>query len=357
MTIYYITFISIVSFSFLAQKFQTQGILKRKTYARTQSIWVWAAAAVLIFFAGFRYNVGSDWYAYYANDHQFFAENLKVDFFEPGWKIIGFIATSVVDKAGAAMFLAAFITIFLYVRTIADRSDNFVLSMIFYFLLSWHGCFNGVRQYLAAAVLFAGHRYIYERKFWKWAVIVAIASLFHVTAIVMIFWYFVATRELDTKQVVMLLAISAILYLSYDRIFDLVSALKDKEIDSESGYASNQVSIFRIIVNWAPVLFYYIFVSKDQKEHYDKELNFYMNMAFLNALLMTVSSNSAYLARVGIYTGCFVLLVWPLMLNRLNIKSRNLMTAIILLCYGAYWFYDIKSHPDLNNFRLIFENV
>ena len=37
--------------------------------------------------------------------------------------------------------------------------------MLYIFIGAWHGSFNGMRQYLAAAILFSGHRFIKERKF------------------------------------------------------------------------------------------------------------------------------------------------------------------------------------------------
>lgn len=355
MSIYYVTLFLIAIFAYIAQYYLlTKCPIEGKDQWQTKNTAVWLVAIPLVFFAGFRYQVGSDWYYYFSWTHKQFSHYLSQSFSEPGWKIIGYIATLVVDRYGSAMFLAALITILLYIRTIAKYSTNFTFSVILYFFLTWHGCFNGVRQYLAAAMLFAGHRFVYERKFWKWLLVVAIASLFHTTAFVMVFWYFVATRKLNTKQVFLLVIIGIVAFLSYDRIFDLLSFLKGKTVDPESLYASNDVNLLRIAVKWAPVIFLAFLNMNSKSKQYDSEYNFYSNMILLNAIFMTVSMRSAYLARVGIYTDCFTLLAWPLMLKKLNRKSKQIMTVILLFCYGGYWLYDITSHAELRNFQLLF---
>ena len=355
MLIYYIVLILVALFAYAAQRYGATRDQLGNVKINPNGIFVWCTAIAFAFFAGFRYQVGSDWYAYYRWTHAHFVYYLEQSWAEPGWKIIGYIATLFVDKKGAAMCAAAFVTVILFNKTIAKYSSNYLLSTVLYFLLIWHGCFNGVRQYLAAAVLFAGHRYIFDRKFWKWALVAAVASLFHSTAIIVVLMYFVANRKLDIKQVALLSLVTIVLYFSYDSIFELVGWLKDEEVDANSVYASNDVSLFRVAVLWAPVIFYGFIMLYHQAA--DEELNFYGNTILLNAMLMTAAMDSAYLARINCYTNVYIVMAWPLMLKRLNKSSRIVFGLILLACYGAYWYYDISHHADLNNFRLLFGNT
>ena len=355
MTIYYVVLILVVLFASAAQRYGATRDQLGNVKVNPNGVFVWCTALTFGFFAGFRYQVGSDWYAYYRWTHAHFVYYLEQSWAEPGWKIIGYIATSIVDKQGAAMCAAAFITVILFNRTIAKYSSNYLLSTVLFFLLTWHGCFNGVRQYLAVAVLFAGHRYIYDHKFWKWALVVAVATLCHSTASIMVLMYFVLNRKLDVKQVALLSLATVVLYFSYDTKFSFLSWLKDKEVDGNSVYASNHVSLFRVAVLWAPAIFYGFLTLYHQAA--DEELNFYGNAILLNAMLMTAAMNSAYLARVSCYTDVYTVMAWPLMLKKLNRNSRIVFGLILLVCYGAYWYYDISIHEDLNNFRLLFGNV
>ena len=252
------------------------------------------------------------------------------------------------------MFFAALVTIFLYIRTISKYSSVFPLSILLYFFLVWHGCFNGVRQYLAAAILFSGHRYLFEQQFYKWFLVVLFASMFHTTAIIMLPLYWIVDRKLNSKIFIFILTIGLILLFSYDKIYDFISFYKEKELNTEGVYISKQVSSLRILINWIPVFFYKMGVAKKQEESYNREVNFYAILTLVNAVLMTAAMKSAYLARVGIYTSCFNLLAWPMFLSYLTGKYKQFMFVFLVLFYGIYWFYDIYVHPDLNNFKLLF---
>lgn len=355
MGIYYITLVLIVFFSICAVGLQNHINTLSYNYTwKTKNVFVWCIAALLIFFAGFRYQVGSDWYAYYSLKHEDFREVLTTTFLEPGWYSLGYISTSLYNEQGVAMFFAAMVTIFLYIRTISKYSHSFLLSILLYFFLVWHGCFNGVRQYLAAAILFSGHRYLFEQKFYKWILVVLLASMFHTTAIIMFPLFWIVDRKLNTQIFIFVLVLGLVLLFSYDRIYDFISFYKEKDLNTEGVYMSKQVSSMRILINWIPVLFYKMIVARKQDEFYNREVNFYAILTLINAVLMTAAMNSAYLARVGVYTGCFNLLVWPIFLSYLTGKYKQFMFVCLVLFYGMYWFYDIYVHPDLNNFKLLF---
>lgn len=351
MLIYYITLFFVILFSLnFSRRTDCNSIQKGKQ--KTNNINIILIFSVFTFFAGFRWQVGSDWWAYYAQLNSDFVRHFANTWHEPGWYGIGYLSTLVYDHYGVAMFVAAAITIWLYIRTCAKYSPIFILSMLLFFFLVWHGCFNGVRQYLAAAVLFAGHRYILERKQWRWLVTVAIASLFHTTALLMFFWYFVATSKLNFRQVIIITACGIAAFFSYDLLFGFLGWYKGKALNMDDVYSSRSISVFRILTYWIPVLYYYFFIYTKQKQEYDFEINFYGNMILLSAVLMTAASSSAYLARIGIYTGGFLLLAWPMMIKKLDEKFRFFVTASVVFIYGVYWFYDIWVHPDLNNFQL-----
>lgn len=353
MGIYYVTLVAIIFLAICAIGVQNynSNLLCNSTW-KTRNVFVWCIAVLLIFFAGFRYQVGSDWYAYYSLKHEDFRDILATTFLEPGWYLLGYISTLLWDERGVAMFFAAFLTIFLYIRTISKYSYGFLLSIFLYFFLLWHGCFNGVRQYLAAAILFSGHRFLYEQHFYKWLLVVIVASMFHTTAIIMLPIYWLVNRKLDTRAFVFILFIGLVLFFSYDKIYDFISFYKEKELNTDGVYMSKQVNFLRIFINWIPVFFYKVIVARKQKEVYNREVNFYANLILVNAVLMTAAMKSAYLARVGIYTTGFNLLAWPILLSFLNVKYRHIMYIFLFVFYGMYWFYDIYVHPDLNNFSL-----
>lgn len=360
MKVYYITIFLVFILSTFAQ-YRQRALVPAHLGAsaeygdwKTKNLFVLVAAAVLIFTSGFRYWVGTDFGAYYYQSSvSKYIERLGVrTLYEPGTGVLAWVASLFYSGDGSLTFAAALVTISLYVRTISKYSSWFLISMLlFIFAGAWHGSFNGVRQYLAAAVLFAGHRFILDRKLGKWLAVVVIAGLFHTTAYAMVFWYFVATRKLDGKQIILVLGIALIGLFSYDRVFDLVELYKDTEMNLQNPYLISEVNRLRILVHWVPFIFF-LFTRRYLKM--TKETNFYLNMVFLDAALMTAAMNSTYFGRVGIYTGYFQLIAWPIMLKALVPRDRRVVAALMILLYGIYWYVEVSGGSALRNFRWVF---
>ncbi len=221
---------------------------------------------------------------------------------------------------------------------------------LFIFVGTWTGTFSGVRQYLAAAILFAGHRYMYDRKFWKYLLVVLAASAFHITALIMLPVYFIANKRISVKSILLILAMTIVLRLSYDYIFSLMSFIKNTEL-TEYDYMLTEVNIFRILVTLAPITLYFGSVRSVRE---DPETQFYSLLMFVNAAFMVATSNSAYLARVGIFTETFLVFAYPRLTKGYAPNIRAFLKATIVILYFFYFLHQLNVSPDLGSFRWIF---
>lgn len=314
---------------------------------------------ILISVAGLRWQVGTDYIAY-AMGYKGNIENLVdsiIKFNEPGINIISFISSLIYNDYATMFFISSILTVGLSVWTIYKYSDYFSISILLYiFAGAWNGSFNGVRQYLACAVLFAGHRYIIKREFRKYFMIVFLASTFHISALSMIVLYFVPRRQLKHKDII-LLGIFIILGLSlYDPALELVNNVlmnsNRNPLSTENSYLTQQVSILRIGVMVAPTILYLIINPKDKLRLED---NFYINMLFINASVYIITMNSAYFARFAIYTNIYIALGFPKIFKGVDKKLSLFIIYIALILYAAFWGYEIMITPDLRNFQWIFE--
>lgn len=324
---------------------------------RPTGFFVLIIAAILIFVAGFRFYVGSDFGAYYKNyDGNFdsFFQSL-IHYEEPGIRFIAWLSRLAWDDGGAVIFLAAAVTISAFIIQIYRHSKLFpVCIMLFIFIGAWHGCFNGVRQYLAAAVLIMGHRYILEKRFWLYALFVFLASLFHTTALIMILPYFLMNREINIKNMLIIIVGTIIIRYSYDTIYNLVGFYKGHEVTLNQ-YATSTVNILRIAVAFAPLIVYAVFCDK---KGLSQEETFYINGIILNAFALFATMNSTYLARASIYTEIFPVVGYGFLLCRIREKRlRNVIIAIVLICFAAYWWYSIFISSALNNFQWIWNRT
>lgn len=359
--VYYAVALAVIVFSFAAQsptKKQKQQMELEQSDGKTieirpNPILVLLLTAILIVVAGLRYDVGSDYGAYYKN----YDGSLDIlwraikGYREPGIYLIATVSRFFYDNGISVVFSAAAITIACYVLKIRRHSPMFALSMVLYlFVGAWHGCFNGVRQYLAAAMLILGHRYILERKFWLYTLFVFLASLFHISAWVMILPCFILNRRTDFKLLLLMALGSVVLLFSYDAIFDFIGFYKGQEVVMNE-YATNEVNFLRILVAYAPLIFYWLFC---QKKDLSKEESFYINGIMMNAFGLLIAMNSTYLARISIYTEMYPIIGYGFLLRRIRDKRlSNIVLGIIILLYATYWWYEVSHSSALSTFRWI----
>lgn len=170
MTVYWVTLTAVGYLIWLARAtdpvldHRPLGSLPTTTSAR---LLVGAAALVLVGVAASRWGVGTDFFGYVRNydvyKTSFFTDLQSFD--EPGIKGLAWLVSLVHDDPALFVAAASAATIGLMLWTITRYSIAVAMSyLLFVFVGSWHGSFNGVRQFLACAIILAGHRLIVDRK-------------------------------------------------------------------------------------------------------------------------------------------------------------------------------------------------
>lgn len=354
---YFVSLFLVSIFSLIAEQYKPtyeteNGKLVSGNKTRYE-LFVFLATAVLILVSGLRYDVGTD-YLSYSRAFLTRAARLKDDlksFKEPGLDFIAWISSKFSRDYALFFFIVSVITVSLNVKTIKKYSDSICLGLMFYVLTgAWHNSFNGIRQYLAAAILFAGHRYMYERKFWKYLFVVFLATCFHTTALIMLPVYFLAGRKFTWKNILLIMISVVAIRFSYDYLFDIMNFLKGHD-QSEYEYMKTEVNIMRVLVTVPPLIMAFA-TSKEIKD--EPENAFYMSMLAVNAAFMFATANSAYLARVGIYTEVYIALAFPKFLKGYNLQTQKVISLSAIALYIIYWYYEISTRSSLNHFHWIF---
>ncbi len=357
MTTYYLTILLTLIFSYLSLPtnkvaLHTSDSLKRilntKFYLRIVIL-------ILVLTTGLRYGLGSDYKSYY-HALDWYPQTLKESFInldEPGFPLLATVIKWFTDDGAVFIFVTAAFTVGSILYITYKYTDTYLFSsMLIIFIGVWHGAFNGVRQYFAAAIICLSHRFILDKKMWKYMLCVFIAFLFHSSAIVMVVPYFILRNKISIKNVFILTIGSIILLYNYEFIFSFVSTLKDDTLDLTNSYTLGQVNILRVIVGVVPAIFgLFLYLNTEKTE----EQTFYLNILVLYGLLGIVGINSPYLTRINIYLN----VLRPLAMGKLIVfKDKNLerfVKLIILVLFFAFWYYEVSKSSDLNNFMWIWE--
>ncbi|MGF2948865.1 EpsG family protein [Microbacterium alcoholitolerans] len=312
--------------------------------------------AVLAGVSALRWRVGTDYWTYeYAYDA--YVEQLpdKLSLMgEPGLRLLAWLS-NVVGTGSAGMFgLAAIITITLMVRTLWRWSPAFAFSVAILIVSGvWHGSFNGVRQYLACAILFAGHRYIIDRKPFRWFVVVLVAMLFHVSALVALLMYFVPTKRTSIPIQAAVFALGVVGMVSFTEILELIGAFVGDDGVADGIYANRSVSPLRIAFAFVPIALFWIL--RNNAAVTNANAWFYVNMLTIYAATYLASANSAYIARFAIYVAPFLALGLVSITAVPNQRERAFIRGALLCLYATFMYIQIVDTSNLSNFQWIFE--
>ena len=259
MTPYYLTFAALLFLLMLAQATQPAAHFKGDVASarRVSGFFLLCAASLLVLFAGLRYKVGTDYTGYvrnYALYKSTFVDDLR-SFNEPGIKALATATSWVWDNPTGYILLSSVVTVGLLLRTYAKYSPSVAFSFIIFALAGpWVGSFNGVRQYLACAVLVAGHRFILDRKPMRFVLVVLLAGMFHQSALAAILLYAVPRRRLGLFGLLFVVTLSLVLLNSSEAVLGLLEEVKGESLTTP--YVTSSINPLRIAVAVAPLALY-----------------------------------------------------------------------------------------------------
>lgn len=357
MLTYYVTILLVFLLMQKAQKAKEREVLlgiQNQSWKSDANLAFWTAATIMIFVSGMRYGVGADFFAYahsfYERKYEFIKCLLTLK--EPGFGLLNSIARTIYNDYIVLFTLCALVTIGLCFGQIRKYSDDFLFSaLLFIFIGTWHGSFNAVRQYLAMACVFWGHRYIFERNFLKYVFFIFLAMSFHKTALMMLPIFFIVGQKKQKIFWIALIAFACAIYFSYDRLFDIMSEIKGKA-QGETEYALRTVNFVRVLIAFAPLAVPFFYPSRKYKE---PETNFYMKLLGVNAMFMLATRESSYLARVGIYSDIFAVLAFPKIMYAIPKKAQQFFKVVALGLYAIFWYIEITGRATLCPFVWVFE--
>ena len=276
--------------------------------------------------AGIRYGVGVDYYNYnymYQNHAELtFAEYIQYDQrIELGTYILIKIA-SIFNSSQMFFILFALIIYVPVVKMIMEREnkeDTFFLT--WFFLLSHFSTgMNIMRQVAAASILLYSLKYVLDRKFKKFILMVALASLFHVSAIIMLPIYFIWKREnkfnmyqFKSWAVIVAYCIVAIC------LPVILQLLGGRFADYSTGEIQGRNLSILLSCMWLAI---FLFFNK-QITYCDDRYGLYIFMVIIGTILSFTGVINVYLKRTAIYFNYvdFILLVQ--LKNAYDFKSQR----------------------------------
>ena len=232
-------------------------------------------------------------------------------------------------------------------RGISKYSDDVALSYYFFITgLYYAWMFNGMRQFLVAAIVFANFKMIVEKKLWKLLLLVFVLYFIHKTAWIIIPIYFIANMKNWSYGIyVCILATMAVVILFPSQFTALLDDSFEEYNVAEQFAEDDGVNVLRFLVSMVtPTL---AFVYKDKLAEFKSPfVNVLINMSLITGGLYAVGvvTSGIYMGRLPLYSDMFGLILLPFVLKRVlpkKVKGPVFVSALIL--YFVYFYLQTNN--------------
>lgn len=305
---------------------------------------IFVPALMLIIFASIRdYTIGTDTPTYTKDfrlgvQSEYYEFNPDVEF---GYEILIYILL----KLGVVEYywlfvISSIIVVFLTLYTIKKYSVDYILSVYIFITFAFYTFyFNTLRQGIAIAICFCGLKYFIEKNFLKYFIIVSIASLFHISAWIMLLIFFLVHLKLNNNLKILG---SFIISLIGSSLIINYMAGSNKRYEKYGEVADNAGGYYLFSFYVLIAIFIYIF-GKALREKY-KEYNIFEQIYIYGIVfvfpIILLGSNPSGPQRIFYYFGIYLIFLLPYIFQRF--KSDYIKYAFILLAF-IYFILITKS--------------
>lgn len=298
---------------------------------------------VLITFSSVRYYVGTD-YGLYLNIYDRIAvygpiRGVEINGVELGYSFLNYLTYRLFGEGYFIFFMSSILIIIPFIVFIKKYSENYVISIIFFYCFSFFtNSLNIQRQYIAAALLLISSIYILKEKYVTSFLFVLTALFFHRTAIVFFIVYpFIKQKKITRKNYIFLFLFGIIATILFDSAISLIARVFDKYALYEGTISKPGIGTLLTVSIFIAFSIALMIRMNANKLAGNKIV--YAKIFLLGIPFYIMSIKSYLIMRIGmVYFGVFMIILLPEFFKdydwRLKIIVYN--TYIIVM---SIWFY------------------
>lgn len=337
---------------------------------KNKHIFKYMGLMIPIILSGFRYGVGTDYFNYInifngniTKSLEDFTENNGI--FELGYFITEKISYYISGDVRLVFLITSFLTIVFFYLGLKKYKLKYPGLVFFLYLLTiFPMTMNAVRQGVAMSIMFYAITFILEKNITKYIVLTILAGLFHISALLLIPFYFIGrlfdvrkeNNHLEffltkSKYFIRICVILIISIYILTNVFTLVLSIPgfDKydiyqNLDEEG---ANYIFYVKITAIAITIIFSkYVLFNINYRQN-----AFLFAGAVLEALILTLGFISPFIKREALYFSPFLIMILPNFIDIIgkDIKHRLSIYTLIAL-YGISFFtisYYVLDQADI----------
>lgn len=348
MLIYTLSMFFSSMFAYIYQKTHRLPASKNTLYGLVPRLSIVLSCAILVVLAGTRVDVGADYEPYvriFEEVNKGYSFNIEQGFI---WlnQAIGFFT----ENPQWIFFISSLITLVLMYRFIIKYSVNISYSVFLYFGFCFiFFSFNTLRQFIAIAITLLAFGPLLNRRFFRYLLIILVASLFHITALVMIPLYTLLNITLTRLKIIIFLALAAVLYAMSPIVIDLFLSLYPQHRDSV--FLLDRIKFSEIMILTPLILLTMIrYLQREKKLTYLGRDRIYANIVFFVLFVHVALVWIPGIDRVALYLDIMLLVIVPFIISRFPRVSAKTILIVSIIYFSSYAFistYINDSHHVL----------
>lgn len=293
---------------------------------KADGIILFSVLSFFLFLLSFlRWETGTDWDAYFdffENSTDWFLDSE----FEWGFARLNELVRSCFDNYTFLLFVLASILYAFQNIGILNYSPYPITSLLVLWSTTFCNIFF-VRQTVAIAILFFSIKYIEEKKFWKFLLLIGLAMLFHRTSLIFIFAWWIYSLRLRPVTLWIYVAGSFFLSIALGKLFEnlgeLAGGVVQQKIDfylsdSENTFGGKTPMSQIIIKGFANKIFIFAIVNLMFKKIVKSEPQFYgyFNLYWAGIIIyFSTISLSLALVRLSLVYDMVLIILIPFILK------------------------------------------
>lgn len=302
---------------------------------RYKNVALFIGAFTMVLFAGLRYQVGTDWDAYFLNYKLFYWET------EWGYKYVNLFFSKTLE-APFNLFLLLYNALSLYLvsRYIKALSGYYLVALlIFYSDLFMYYNLSGMRQAMATSFTCFSLIFAVKKQMKLFLFFVIIASFFHVTSIVFLVVYFLPRKSLNVKSLILItFAFITVVYLFSNYIGSIDYLSKKAEYYTEIQENDQNLPMLFAVGLAKRSIIIFIFLMFYAKLKDIPNLPYYFNIYLIGFIIYA----SLYMVSpdFGVRFSSYYTIVDTILVGNIIyfVKSRSIKISVLLLfvCLSLY---------------------
>ena len=227
-------------------------------------------------------------------------------------------------------------------------SSQFMISMFIFIAsteyFSW--MFNGLRQFLAVAIALIAFRFLFEKKYIPYVLLILLASTIHLTAIILLPVAFIVNSRPWSIRVFIVLGIAIFALIATNQFTDFLnSSLQDTQYSDSVEYWQQEhfggTNPIRVLVQIVPTVIAVV-ARRKLAENSNRLIDISINMSVVSSAIWLVSmvTSGIHIGRLPIYVSLFNNILLPYEIQILfNEKDQRIVKFAMVVLYLAFSYY------------------